>query len=211
MLEELPSQDAATTTAAAATKAICNIRYRCIHPCCSAFSVKLRGYPAFQLKGITERMFLFKSKKSNTAPLRCAFSNRKDLAHGIRLLCQSYFACLVRADKLISKMPCVHIVPSSWNTAREVWRIKKGVKDESTAQDAVCLSFMLLCGACLATQAKLLAPIPTPSDRLSVSSSAFWLRPLRWPWCFSLSRSTEAQRRWTVIHLFAGPALKWNS
>lgn len=110
MLEELPSQDA--TTAAAVTKAICNIRYRCIHPCCSPFSVKLRGYPAFQLKGITERMFLFKSAESNTIPLRCAISNRKDLAHGIRLLCQSYFACLVRADELISKMPCVRIVLS---------------------------------------------------------------------------------------------------
>lgn len=115
MSEELPSQDATTTaTAAAATKAICNIRYRYIHPCCSPFSVKPRGYPAFQLKGITELMFLFKSQESNTIPLRCVFfSNRKDLAHSIRLLCQSYVACLVRADKLISKMPCVRIVLSS--------------------------------------------------------------------------------------------------
>lgn len=56
---------------------------------------------------------------------------------------------------------------------------KKGSKDESTAQDPVCLSFMPLSDACLAAQAKLLAPIPTPSDSLSVSSSAFWLRPLR--------------------------------
>lgn len=110
MLEELPSQHA-TTAAAAATEAICNIRYRYIHPCCSPFSVKPRGYPAFQLKGITERRFLFRSEKSNTIPLRCVFfSNRKDLAHSIRRLCQSYVACLVRADKLISKMPCVRIV-----------------------------------------------------------------------------------------------------
>lgn len=56
---------------------------------------------------------------------------------------------------------------------------KKGNKDELMAQDPVCLSFMLLSDACLATQAKFLAPIPTPSDSLSVSSSAFWLRPLR--------------------------------
>lgn len=70
-------------------------------------------------------MFMFKGRKSTIIHLNknwlCAcvcvcqkecLCNKTELALSIRLLCQSYFHSLVRAVKLISNMPCVHIVLS---------------------------------------------------------------------------------------------------